>query len=200
MWTRNRARCARTRRNAGEKATRDFKRPAATPSRNWRRETRSSRAGANTKIRRVLCLESGADDELAMWRLCPNCSHAEPASSTENLASCPSCGSMQWADSGQKRPMLRIDSSPLSDETYSESLIEDTSDSRPKTQVPEEYDGGHRSGGHPIGMAVQGTTNFGFDTRRRAQSVKSTSDWFLIREPRWKSPVARRSAMVSTCA
>ena len=89
-----------------EKATRDFVRPAATAITELAPGNTFFAGGRKYKISRVLCAKGGTDDELAMWRLCPNCSHAEPASSTENLASCPSCGSMQWADSGQKRPML----------------------------------------------------------------------------------------------
>lgn len=144
------------------KATRDFVRPAATAITELAPGNTFFAGGRKYKISRVLCSKGGADDELAMWRLCPNCSHAEPASSTENLASCPSCGSMQWADNGQKRPMLRIDT-VISDETYSESLIEDASDSRPKTQFLKDTMVDINPADIQTGWQFKGTTNFGFD-------------------------------------
>lgn len=69
---------------------------------------------------------------------------------------------MQWADNGQKRPMLRIDT-VISDETYSESLIEDTSDSRPKTQFLKNTMVDIDPADIQSGWQFKGTTNFGFD-------------------------------------
>lgn len=44
----------------------------------------------------------------ALWRLCPNCSHAQLETAGRNTAACPQCGSPAWADSGQVRNMLKV--------------------------------------------------------------------------------------------
>ena len=142
--------------------TRDFVRPATTAITELAPGNTFFAGGRKYKISRVLCARGGNGDEMVMWRLCPNCSHAEPASNTENLASCPSCGSMQWADSGQKRPMLRINT-VISEETYSDSLIEDTSDSRPKTRFLKNTMVDIDQSDIQTGWQFNGATNFGFD-------------------------------------
>ena len=144
------------------KTTQDFVRPATTAITELAPGNTFFAGGRKYRISRVLCSGNGSDDNIETWRLCPNCSHAEPASNTENLASCPSCGSMQWADSGQKRPMLRIDT-VISEETYSESLVEDTSDSRPKTHFLKNTMVDVDSADIQSGWQFKGSTNFGFD-------------------------------------
>lgn len=65
----------------------------------------------------------------ARWRLCPNCSHAEPLEAGKHVAACPRCGSPEWADSGQIRNMLKVQM-VYSNADYSKSLISDESDDR----------------------------------------------------------------------
>lgn len=64
-----------------------------------------------------------------LWRLCPNCAHAEPESTLKNRAACPHCGSPMWADAGQVREMLKV-KMVYSNMDMSKSLIDDGSDSR----------------------------------------------------------------------
>lgn len=63
------------------------------------------------------------------WRLCPNCSHAEPESEAKKHSVCPVCHSAEWADSGQKVTMLKPQI-VYSKENESESLIDDANDNR----------------------------------------------------------------------
>lgn len=63
------------------------------------------------------------------WRLCPNCSHAEPAGNNSAITSCPVCGSVGWADSGQVRSMLKFQT-VYSSMSYEKSRIDDSSESR----------------------------------------------------------------------
>lgn len=58
----------------------------------------------------------------ALWRLCPNCSYAQLEEAGRSVASCPRCGSVEWADSGQVRPMLRVQM-VYSEMDYTKSLI-----------------------------------------------------------------------------
>ncbi|MCI1211575.1 MAG: DEAD/DEAH box helicase [Bifidobacterium tibiigranuli] len=116
-----------------EAASRDFVRPAASAITELAPGNTFYANGHKYAINRVLFSKGDRGQEASMWRLCPNCSHAEPASQAENLASCPSCGSTQWADNGQKRPMIRI-STVISEERYSESQIDDSSDNRSSAQ------------------------------------------------------------------
>ncbi len=69
---------------------------------------------------------------ISKWRLCPNCSHAEVEDPTKNVASCPQCGSPIWADSGQIRNMLKVNS-VFSNSDYKNSLIGDDSEDRSVT-------------------------------------------------------------------
>ena len=65
----------------------------------------------------------------ARWRLCPNCSHAEPLEAGKHVAACPRCGSPEWSDSGQIRNMLKVQM-VYSNADYTKSLISDESDDR----------------------------------------------------------------------
>lgn len=63
------------------------------------------------------------------WRFCPDCNHAERFSSEHNVASCPHCGSVKWADQGQVRMMLRV-RTVYSSSQYTKSRSGDESDDR----------------------------------------------------------------------
>lgn len=65
----------------------------------------------------------------AKWRFCPNCSHAELEETGKNTASCPNCGSPDWADSGQVQNMLKVQM-VYSNADYNKSMISDESDDR----------------------------------------------------------------------
>ena len=67
--------------------------------------------------------------QIAKWRLCPNCSHAQIEETGKNVAACPQCGSPAWADSGQVRTMLKVQM-VYSNMDYTKSLISDESDDR----------------------------------------------------------------------
>lgn len=107
----------------------DFQRPSASAITELAPGNTFYAAGRKYTINRILFAKGNLDEDATAWRLCPNCSHAEPALRVKNLASCPSCGSAQWADTGQIRDMLRIDT-VISEEKYSESLVDGSSDER----------------------------------------------------------------------
>ena len=67
-----------------------------------------------------------------LWRLCPNCSHAQLEEAGKHTAACPQCGSPAWADAGQVRPMLKVQM-VYSNMDYTKSLIGDESDDRTNT-------------------------------------------------------------------
>lgn len=120
------------RRKHPELETGDFVRPAASAITELAPGNTFYANGRKYEINRILFSKGDMDEDAVMWRLCPNCSHAEPASNIANLASCPSCGSTQWADAGQLRSMLRIDT-VISEERYSESLVDGSGDQRVNT-------------------------------------------------------------------
>jgi DEAD/DEAH box helicase domain-containing protein len=70
--------------------------------------------------------------QVAKWRLCPNCSHAQLEEAGRNVAACPECGSPAWSDSGQVRSMLKVQM-VYSNMDYTKSLIGDESDDRQAT-------------------------------------------------------------------
>lgn len=63
------------------------------------------------------------------WRLCPICSHAEPFITGQNTACCPRCQSAGWADLGQVRNLLKVQT-VFSTSDYNKNLIDDGSDDR----------------------------------------------------------------------
>jgi DEAD/DEAH box helicase domain-containing protein len=70
--------------------------------------------------------------QVAKWRLCPNCSHAQLEEALKNVAACPQCGSPAWSDQGQVRSMLKVQM-VYSNMDYTKSLIGDESDDRQVT-------------------------------------------------------------------
>lgn len=64
-----------------------------------------------------------------LWRLCPNCAHAEQELTIKNKAACPHCDSPLWADDGQVREMLKV-SMVYSNMDMDKSIIDDGSDNR----------------------------------------------------------------------
>lgn len=67
--------------------------------------------------------------EPEQWRLCPECNHAAPLSSLHNVAACPRCGSVAWADQGQIHTMLKV-RTVYSTDRYEDSRSGDESDDR----------------------------------------------------------------------
>lgn len=142
--------------------TRDFVRPAASAITELAPGNTFFAGGRKYTINRVLCSRNGLSQDAVMWRICPNCSHAEPVSASENLACCPSCGSMQWADSGQKRPMIRINT-VISEETYKNSLVDDSSDSRPHARFVKNTLVDITGADVASAYRITGATDFGFE-------------------------------------
>ncbi len=63
------------------------------------------------------------------WRLCPNCSYAQPEEFVKKTAKCPRCGSLGWADTGQLCTMLKA-SLVYANHTLRDTLVDDSSDDR----------------------------------------------------------------------
>ena len=69
------------------------------------------------------------DDEAELWRFCPECNHMALNSTLNNVASCPRCGSVGWADGGQVRTMRRV-RTVYANMPYESSRTGDESDNR----------------------------------------------------------------------
>lgn len=63
------------------------------------------------------------------WRLCPSCAHAEIDVEGKNVSQCPHCGDLTWADSGQRKQMLKL-KMVYSLQEYSKSKSGDESEDR----------------------------------------------------------------------
>ena len=63
------------------------------------------------------------------WRLCQSCNHAEIDRVDKNVSQCPHCGDLSWADSGQRKQMLKL-KMVYSLQEYSKSKSGDESDDR----------------------------------------------------------------------
>lgn len=73
---------------------------------------------------------------LEMWRLCPTCQHMENLEiHADSHASCPRCGDPMWADSSQKRQLLRFKQA-IANSNDTEVRIDDSAEDRePKFYV-----------------------------------------------------------------
>jgi DEAD/DEAH box helicase domain-containing protein len=67
--------------------------------------------------------------QIEIWRFCNDCSYLELEGKAEQRASCPKCGSLLWADEGQRRNMLRL-RQVVSTASEQESRSYDESDDR----------------------------------------------------------------------
>jgi DEAD/DEAH box helicase domain-containing protein len=67
--------------------------------------------------------------EVENWRFCDNCSNLTLIGKEEETVTCPKCGSLLWADSGQKRQMLRM-RQVFASTSDRESRLNDDSDDR----------------------------------------------------------------------
>ncbi|MDR2388054.1 MAG: DEAD/DEAH box helicase, partial [Deltaproteobacteria bacterium] len=72
-------------------------------------------------------------DLISAWRLCPNCSHAQLEEIGRNSSACPSCGSPMWADTGQKRFLIKVNT-VYSNMNFTQSLIGDDNDIRNRSR------------------------------------------------------------------
>ncbi|WP_461534711.1 DEAD/DEAH box helicase [Spongorhabdus nitratireducens] len=62
---------------------------------------------ASNKKVQIQRIEMAKGKNLQYWRLCPNCSYSEEITGPEQPA-CPRCEDSMWADSAQKREMVRL--------------------------------------------------------------------------------------------
>ncbi|KPA18781.1 heavy metal transporter CzcA [Candidatus Magnetomorum sp. HK-1] len=90
--------------SAYETWTYDYERPAASAIQELAPANTFYAEGRKVKIDQVDMTVS----EIETWRFCNNCSHKELAGQGEEKNICIKCGSPMWADSGQKRLMLKM--------------------------------------------------------------------------------------------
>lgn len=118
--------------------------------------------GHKFEINRVLYDDGAMNQDIPVWRLCPNCSHAEPKSEVGNTATCPVCGDPRWAENGQCMPMLRI-SNVISEETYRESLIDEGDDTRSRSMFQTDVLVDIKPRDTKNAWKLNGATDFGYE-------------------------------------
>ncbi len=69
------------------------------------------------------------DEEAERWRFCPDCNYMALDSTLNNVASCPRCGSLAWADQGQVRIMHKV-RTVYANSPYEATITGDESDNR----------------------------------------------------------------------
>ena len=67
--------------------------------------------------------------EPTKWRLCPTCSHMEQEAGVTDRNACPVCHDRRWADVGQIRTMLRVQT-VYSNVDYRDSILDDAAETR----------------------------------------------------------------------
>ncbi|MDN3552884.1 DEAD/DEAH box helicase [Halomonas almeriensis] len=82
----------------------DFQRPAQNALVELAPENTFYAVGRALKIDQVNMRLS----DIETWRLCNHCHHSEQVDGGDLHGGCPRCGSPQWADSAQKRQLLRL--------------------------------------------------------------------------------------------
>ena len=89
--------------NVNDKVTYEYSRDAATAISEFAPYNSFYAAGRKLEISRI----DMKSPEPETWRLCPSCNFAAQDSSLHNVATCPRCGSPEWADTDQKVTMIR---------------------------------------------------------------------------------------------
>ena len=82
----------------------EYVRPAVAALGEFAPENEFYAGGRRVAIRRVDTRVSPIEE----WRLCPMCDYCEKIDGGDKHVVCPSCGDPGWADSGQRRQMLRL--------------------------------------------------------------------------------------------
>lgn len=118
--------------------------------------------GHQFKINRVLFGNEGMESAVTTWRLCPNCSHAEPKMNDQNVANCPVCGDARWAENDQCRPMLKI-SNVVSEQTYKDSLVSEGEDARSKSMFQTDVYVDIDAMQDRLAWKLNGSTDFGYE-------------------------------------
>lgn len=108
-----------------ERTTREYSRAAASAITDFAPSNTFYAGGRHFTIDQIDL--STSEEEL--WRLCPNCSHAERIVPATSASTCPKCGSPAWADAGQVHKMLKL-KTVVSNVEDQESRTDDSSESR----------------------------------------------------------------------
>ncbi len=103
----------------------EYQRPAATAIHELAPANMFYADGRKVTIDRINIELSQPED----WRFCNACSYAIRETLNTHKSSCPRCGSLIWADAGQKRSMLRLHQVEATTSDR-ESRVDDTNDSR----------------------------------------------------------------------
>lgn len=154
-----------TRSYSYEKFTKEYTRAAASAITEFAPDNSFYANGHKLVVDQV---DVSKDDEAEQWRFCPDCNHMALNSTLTNVASCPVCGSVGWADQGQVRTMRRVrtlyatmpyEASRTGDESdnrtikyYSNQMLVDIND----TDIERGY------------QATGGKTAFGFEYVKKA--------------------------------
>ncbi len=103
----------------------DYERPAAAGLSELAPDNKFYAGGRGVKVDQIDLGQS----PIEIWRLCPECSYAELEGKKEKQKTCPRCSDPQWADEGQRHPMLRL-RQVLANTADRDSRITDDSDDR----------------------------------------------------------------------
>ena len=114
------------RKTSFEKYTKEYSRAAASAITEFAPDNSFYANGHKLEIDQV---DVSNEDEAERWRFCPECNHMALDSTLKNVASCPHCGSVGWADQGQVRTMRRV-RTVYANMPYEASRTGDESDNR----------------------------------------------------------------------
>lgn len=149
-----------------ERTTREYSRAAASAITDFAPRNTFYAGGRHFTVDQIDL--STSEEEL--WRLCPNCSHAERIVPDTASSTCPKCGSPAWADAGQVHKMIRL-KTVVSNVDDIDSRTDDTSDRRTReffsSQLLVDIDRSDVLGAYHVENKATGL-DFGFEYAREA--------------------------------
>ena len=149
-----------------ERTTREYSRAAASAITDFAPRNTFYAGGRHFTVDQIDL--STSEEEL--WRLCPNCSHAERIVPDTASSTCPKCGSPAWADAGQEHKMIRL-KTVVSNVDDIDSRTDDASDRRTReffsSQLLVDIDRSNVLGAYHVENKATGL-DFGFEYAREA--------------------------------
>ena len=138
--------------------TYEYERPAVSALQELAPANTFYAEGRKVKINQV----DMAISEVQTWRFCNNCSHKEIIGQEDKKETCINCGSIMWADAGQKRLMLKMRHVFASSPDKQSRISDDSDDREPlfyNKQMLVEFDNDHILGVYKVDADFP----FGFD-------------------------------------
>jgi DEAD/DEAH box helicase domain-containing protein len=107
--------------------------------------------------------------QMETWRLCSECSHAAPETTSAESPQCPACQSPRWADTGQRYTMVRLTQVEARTPDPDSRIRDDADERTPRKYERRMFVDARKSGDDIAFRAESPQTPFGFELLRSVE-------------------------------